>query len=98
MTVFVFDNKGTRRMLAHLPEVRAAVIAVRDEKATIAQALFAAHDHPGGHSISTQDDTVDALLSLDGPAPLSVEYGRSPDANGRDAMKGLHILGRAAGL
>jgi hypothetical protein len=93
--------------VAHFPEVKAAVRVERDKVAGIARGLFASHDNPGGHEITTQDDHLDALVSLEGPAPLSVEFGHwaSRDERGRfvkisegrprEFVEGLHILGRA---
>lgn len=88
-------NPRIAEILAHTPEAKATVRATRDRGEAIAQALFAPHDNPGGHEITTQDDRVDALLSLDGPAPLSVEFGHwSGDGENRRYVEGLHILGR----
>lgn len=108
--VFVSDNKSTRGSNAHMPQVQAAVDAKTLEIAAIAEALFASHDHPGGHRIEVdkappKDDpkaaNVDGLVSLVGPAPLPVEFGHfaGPEHEpGREFVKGLHILSRAAGL
>jgi hypothetical protein len=80
--------------VAHFPEVKAAVRVERDKVAGIARGLFASHDNPGGHEITTQDDHLDALVSLEGPAPMSVEFGHwTPDH--KKHVEGLHILGRA---
>ena len=82
--------------VAHTPEIKAAVRAERDRVADIARGVFASHDRPGGHEITTQNDRTDALLSIDGPAPLSMEFGHwSETKNGRKFVEGLHILQRA---
>lgn len=83
---------------AHLPDVRAAVAAKADEIGTLADALFAPHNHPGRHDIDVEHDSLDSLVVLHGPAPLSVEFGRSPGPDGKGGMRGLHVLGRAAGI
>jgi len=85
-------------MVAHLPGVREKV---RDEADTVyadAVGLFAPHNRPGRHKLKRVNGTLDAFVVLEGPAVLSVEFGRGPDRLGRGAMEGLHILGRAANL
>lgn len=82
--------------VAHTPEVEAAVRSERDRVARIAEGLFASHNRPGGHEITTQNDGTDAFLSIDGPAPLSMNYGHwSETKDGRKFVEGLHILERA---
>lgn len=90
--------RGTESTAAHLPGVRSAVAGVADSIGSVAEALFAPHNHPGRHEISVEHDKLDSLVTLSGPAALTVEFGRSPNKNGRGAMRGLHILGRAAGI
>ena len=92
--------------IAHMPGVTKAV---RDEGKDIesrAEALFAAHDNPGGHEIEGHRGDTDYVVSLvdttgDGD-PLAVEYGRGPveyeDGRKVGPAEGLHILGRAARL
>lgn len=89
-------------LVAHVPEVKAAVRSERDKIAEIAKGLFAPHDNPGGHKITTSNGTTDAFVNLDGPAPLSVEFGHfarrcAHDTEIPDFVEGLHILGRAIG-
>ena len=79
--------------VAHMPGVKAAVRAERDKMAAVADGLFASHDHPGGHEIVKENGRTDALFSLDGPAPLSVEFGHWTPGHKRH-VEGLHILGR----
>ena len=89
-------NPRIAQIVAQQPEVVAAVRKVRDEVAETAEALFASHDRPGRHEITTQDEKIDSLVSLDGPAPAAVEFGHwaGKGANHR-FVEGLHILGRA---
>lgn len=95
--------------VAKMPETHAAVIKVRDRLAVVAEGEFASHDRPGGHEITKDDERIDALVSLEGPDPLAVEFGHwgfrdatgrfvktgSADTVTRDYIEGLHILGRA---
>ena len=89
------DPKIGRKM-ARDKGVRGAVRAERDKIADTARGLFASHDNPGGHRITTSNGRVDAYVNLDGPAPLSVEFGHWQDTkDGRQFVDGLHVLGRA---
>lgn len=87
---------GVNKLIAHMPEVVAEVRLKADEIGLRAGVLFAEHDRPGGHSIEVTHGRVDSLVSLVGPAPLSVEYGhRAADGT---HVAGLYILTRAADL
>ena len=64
--------------IAHMPGVVAAVREKGDEATAIAEGIFAAHDHPGGHRIVGEHGALtDSYVYLEGPVPLIVEYGRS---------------------
>ena len=89
-------NPRISSIIAHDPGVTAAVRDVRDKVAGVAEGLFAPHDRPGRHEITKQDEKVDALVSLEGPAPVAVELGHwSGTGAKRTYVEGLHILGRA---
>ncbi|MGO1562614.1 MAG: DUF5403 family protein [Actinomycetaceae bacterium] len=81
--------------LVRLPGVQAAVRGERDEIARRARSLFAAHDRPGGHRITTSTSPPDASVWLEGPAPRAVEFGHFTPS-GDKYVDGLHILARAA--
>jgi hypothetical protein len=86
--------------IARQPFVKAAVRAERDKVADIAKGLFAEHDNPGGHKITTTNSRkTDAFINMDGPAPLSVEFGhfaaQSADGDIPRFVEGLHIFSRA---
>ena len=92
-----FVDPKIAKTVAHLAGVRVAVLAERDKIAGVAEGLFASHDNPGGHEITTSEPhdfgALDAFVSLEGPAPLSVEFGHwTPDH--KQHVEGLHILGR----
>lgn len=88
-----FVDPRIAKTVAHMAGVRLAVRTERDKLAAVAEGLFASHDNPGGHEISTDNSGIDALFSLEGPAPLSVEFGHwTPDH--KQHVEGLHILGR----
>lgn len=91
-------NPNIARKVSRMPGVRAAVRGERDKLAGVAEGLFASHDHPGGHRITKQNGRTDAFVSLDGPAPLSVEFGHWTDAKkpaDRRFVEGLHVLTKA---
>jgi hypothetical protein len=86
--------------VAHMAGTKKAVRDERDKLAAVAEGLFAPHDNPGGHSITkTNPAGTDALVSIVGPAALSVEFGhwqRLADGSWDNLfVEGLHILGRA---
>lgn len=84
------------RKMARDKGVRLAVRAERDRIAAAAEGYFASHDNPGGHRITTSNGRVDAFINLDGPAPLSVEFGHwQKTKDGHEFVEGLHVLGRA---
>lgn len=89
------SNPAFSRRLASLPSVRRAVRAERDEIASRARTLFAPHDRPEGHRITTSNGAVDAYVWLEGPAPRSVEFGHFTP-KGDKYIDGLHVLARAA--
>lgn len=90
-----FVDPRVADLVAHLDGVKAAVVLERDRIATVARELFAAHDHPGRHEITTGTGQTDAVVSLEGPAPLAVELGHWTKDH-KKFVEGLHVLGRAA--
>lgn len=84
-------NSNVAKTVSGQAFVVEAVRAERDRVADIARGLFAPHDNPGGHEITTEDGRRDAFVVFEGPAPLSVEFGHwTPDHKTR--VEGLHIL------
>lgn len=91
--------RKVNRIVSHLPGV---VEAVHNKGRAIearADALFSEHDRPGGHEIVGEPDGIDFLVSIEGPVPHVIEFGRSgytrDDGAEIGPMEGLHILGRA---
>src|SRR5690606_39620497 len=63
------------RTVSHLPGVRASVRSEADKIEVKAQANLEAHrdvTNATDHTITSEQDGVDALVSLEGPAPASV--------------------------
>jgi hypothetical protein len=96
------NHQEVNAWLAHTAGVKGAVRDIGQEKQAIAEALFAPHNHPARHEIEGAMFDTDYIVSLVGPAAVTVEYGREggTDRSGRKKgpMQGLHILGRAFGL
>lgn len=88
----------TPSIVAHTDGVRARVLAEGVVIAERATALLSAHRETGNHDIELEAGDVDAHVHLVGRDPAAVELGRGPNAEGHEAMRGLHILTRAAGL
>lgn len=93
----VYVDPRVAEKVAKMTGVHEAVKVKRDEIAAVARGLFASHDRPGGHEITTTDGRrTDAFVNLVGPAPLAVELGHwTPDH--KRHVDGLHVLGRAIG-
>lgn len=92
-------------VIAHMPPVMGEVQQHGHSVKAKADAAFAAHNRPGGHEIVGEKQDTDYVVSLVGPAAVSVEYGHgayTTERNGRvvevGASQGLHILAKAADL
>lgn len=96
------NDKAIHRRLASLPGVQAAVTSAAEGLQRDAQAVFQAHDRPGGHELGIDKRGLDRFVYLEGPAPLSVEFGhftRTPK-NPTDAwmptwVQGLRMFDKA---
>lgn len=98
-------HDGVNAYIAHMPGVKGAVHAEGREIQSRADAAFAAHNRPGGHEIVGEKQDTDYLVSLVGPVPIVIEFGRGSYTTERGGvpvevgpMQGLHILGKAANL
>lgn len=87
-------DKAFNKKLVNLPGVQDAVLSERDQIARRAKSLFAKHDRPGGHRITTTRSRPDAAVWLEGPAPRAIEFGHFTPS-GDKYVDGLHIIGRA---
>lgn len=102
------QQRRVSAIVAHLPGVKRAVHGKGREIQRRAEALFDEHDRPGGHRVTGEPvkaDTVgargqiDYLVSIEGPVPHIIEFGREgytrEDGTKVGPMEGLRILGRA---
>lgn len=93
------DIRRVNKIVSHLPGVVDATHGVGRQIAARAEAIFAEHDRPGGHEIVGEADGIDYLVSIEGPVPHVIEFGRAgytrDDGADIGPMEGLHILGRA---
>ena len=93
----------TRRInsiVSHLDGVKQAVHSTGREGQARAEAAFASHDRPGGHKVTGATQDTDYVISLEGPEPHIVEYGRHGYTRQSDGakigpMQGLYIIHRA---
>lgn len=87
-------------IVSHLEGVRQAVRTVGREGQARAEAAFASHDQPGGHRVVGESQDTDYVISLEGPVPHVIEYGRHGYTRQSDGakigpMQGLYIIHRA---
>lgn len=97
---------GTDDYVAHLPEVTGAVKNLGKQVAAAAEAELAAVRARSSRtgrtehaSITVEQGATDVLISLEHPdprAPVAIELGHTA-ADG-SPVRGLNILGKAAGL
>lgn len=88
------------QIVSHLPGVKKAVHTTGREGEARAKAAFAQHDQPGGHRVVGETQDTDYVISLEGPVPHIVEYGRHGYTRQSDGakigpMQGLYIIHRA---
>ncbi|WP_033401316.1 DUF5403 family protein [Actinokineospora enzanensis] len=89
-------NRRADDIVAHLPEVRAAVREAADEIADRARAALAAHRRTGTAAIEVTRGRTDTVVSLVDEGALSIEYGHlAPDGT---RVRGLRVLRDAADL
>lgn len=92
-------RKWVTKLVSELPGVKAEVHAKGRAIQARAEALFAAHDRPGGHKIVGEKRGQDYLVSIEGDVPHVIEFGREAYTNKQGKrvgpMEGLRILGRA---
>lgn len=92
-------SRKVNRIVSHLKGVQNAVHSEGRQIADRADAIFAAHDRPGRHEIVGEEAGIDYLVSIEGPVPHVIEFGRegytTKDGHQVGPMEGLRILGRA---
>jgi hypothetical protein len=102
MAVKMDSRKSVNRTVSHLPGVIGAVKAEAQDIGRKAEANLAGHVYEGRASISVTYGDVDAFVNLNDPDnALAIETGHNLVFFGVPTdkrIRGLHILGRAAGL
>lgn len=94
------NARKVNKILSHLEGVKQAVHVVGREGQARAEAAFASHDQPGGHRVVGETQDTDYVISLEGPVPHVIEYGRHGYTRQSDGakigpMQGLYIIHRA---
>jgi hypothetical protein len=96
------QRRNVNRIVSHLDGVKDAVHTTGRRVQANAERNFEGHDRPGGHRVVGEKQDTDYLVSLEGPVPHIVEYGRAGYTRGDGAKigpaQGLYILHRAVDL
>jgi hypothetical protein len=103
MVQMMVSRKKMNDIVSKLPEVRDAVHNQAEIVAAKAEGILAQHrDNSDNehHEITLTHGDVDSFVNLEGPAPMSVEFGHYIRMSGGFPryVVGLYILHRAAGL
>lgn len=91
----LISEKAMNRVVSHTTGVRAEVAAEASRKAGQAKVKLLRHFKTGAHEVTVTHGKTDSFINLDGPAPLSVEFGHE---DGDRYVEGLYIITGAAGL
>lgn len=98
--VDLIPQKDMSKHLAKDDKVQKALRARAKKMANVGRALLAAHRKTGAHDVKYEGHRssvafghIDHYVVLDGPAPISVEFGHHTK-NGK-WVQGLYILTRA---
>lgn len=89
-------QKAMNKIIAPQPEVQAEVRKQANRLGKIASGLLAAHRRTGDHKIVVEKRTsmkygfLDYLISMEGSAPMSVEFGHRNHRGGY--VHGLYIM------
>jgi hypothetical protein len=96
VAVRLIGRKAMNKIIAPQSEVQAEVRKQAHRLGRIAEARLAAHRKTGDHKIVIEKRTsmkygfLDYLISLEGSAPLSVEFGHRNHRGGY--VQGLYIM------
>jgi hypothetical protein len=101
-----FKNLGRYDNVEHVAALHVDAQNALDREsrkvASKAERKLAQHKHDGHAAIEIDEGDVDRHVVLSDErgqkAALSIEFGRSPDDEGKGGMEGLFILHDAAGL
>lgn len=98
--VDLIPQKDISKHLAKDDKVQAALRARAQKMARVGKSLLAAHRKTGAHDVKYEGHRsavayghIDHYVIMDGPAPISVEFGHHTE-NGK-WVNGLYILTRA---
>ncbi|MGW6624205.1 DUF5403 family protein [Nocardia sp. NPDC055002] len=101
----LIGDKAMNQVVSHLEGVKGSVAEKALAVGEIAEANLLQHrkvTNRTNHEIDVSQGDVDSFVSLEGPAPLSVEFGHQPSGafEGSDTRPpaGLYIITGAAGL
>jgi hypothetical protein len=92
----LIGRKAMNKIIAPQPEVQSEVRKQANRLAKIAEGRLAAHRRTGDHKIVTEKRVsmkygfLDYLISMEGSAPMSVEFGHRNHRGGY--VQGLYIM------
>lgn len=100
----LIGDKAMNLVISHLDEVIAEVAAKAEEIGKKAEARLAAHRSEADaehHTIEVEHHDVDSVVVMEGPAPVSLEFGHNLVLFGQKTdrfIQGRYIVTGAAGL
>lgn len=94
-------SKNANAQVARLKGVKMSAKEQAEILAARARGLLSQHRDTGATKVKVSRGKVDSFVSMEGPAAISIEYGREAgvSANGRRyaAQEGLYIMHRTIG-
>lgn len=102
----LIGDKAMNLIISHEPGVVKEVARVAEKIGKVAEARLAAHrtekpEDAQHHEIVVEHHEVDSIVAMEGPAPLSLEYGHNLILFGKNMHRfipGAYIVTGAAGL
>lgn len=90
---FIYNEARLHSEIAHMRGVKAGVYEfAASQVLPKAKAIFAPHDHPGGHKITINQGITDTYVNLEGPVPHIVEWGRASYVTKKPQRIGNHVV------
>jgi hypothetical protein len=94
----LYKRQSLNTVISHLEGVRKTVHDTAHEVEGKAQAKMSKHHKSGSHQVTLTRGDTDSFVNLEGPAPLSVEFGHFVGGYFGEKQKklqrvnGLHII------
>jgi len=85
------NSKTLNHKVSHLDGVIGSVEFYADTVRSRAESVLSAHREEGKHSIGMYEEDTDRIVTLDGPAAMSVEVGHHHHKSG-EWVEGINTL------